>query len=375
MSSFHSLLLASLLLASAAAQAQPNKYPGVGRAATDIEVAAWDIDVRPDFKGLPKGQGSVAKGMEVWEGKCSSCHGIFGESNEVFAPITGGTRAEDIKSGRAARLLDGSFPSRTTMMKLSSLSTLWDYINRAMPWTAPKSLTTEEVYAVTAYILNLGGVLPDSFTLSNENMAEVQTAPAQPQWHDARACAVAGRPVGQTPSRRARHRLHEGLQRPCRRWPRSCPTSRATPMAIWPSRTARSARSMAPTRPSRLPRRRRLRLTRSRWQRRHRWLHQPRRAADGAAAAIALTKKHGCVACHGIDNKILGPSFRDVAKKYAGRADAVGLLASKIKAGGSGVWGAMPMPPQALGEADAKVIAQWLADGAEMSLRNAQVMT
>ena len=174
MSSSRNALLACLASAAVVAQAQPAPYPGVGRAATASEIAAWDIDVRPDFKGLPKGQGSVAKGMEVWEGKCASCHGIFGESNEVFAPITGGTRAEDIKTGRVARLTDSSFPGRTTMMKLSSVSTLWDYINRAMPWTAPKSLTTEEVYAVTAYVLNLGGVLPDSFTLSHENIAEVQ---------------------------------------------------------------------------------------------------------------------------------------------------------------------------------------------------------
>ena len=362
MSSFHSLLLASLLLASAAAQAQPNKYPGVGRAATDIEVAAWDIDVRPDFKGLPKGQGSVAKGMEVWEGKCSSCHGIFGESNEVFAPITGGTRAEDIKSGRAARLLDGSFPSRTTMMKLSSLSTLWDYINRAMPWTAPKSLTTEEVYAVTAYILNLGGVLPDSFTLSNENMAEVQqrlpnrngmtlehalwpgdsSAKRRPDVL-ATACMKDCSGVPTLASflpdfaRNAHGNLAEqnravGAQHGANT---AQPPATAAQVALDKVEVAAAAPVAAPA----------------------------KSAADGAAAAIALTKKHGCVACHGIDNKILGPSFRDVAKKYAGRADTAGLLASKIKAGGSGVWGAMPMPPQALGEADAKAIAQWLANG------------
>ncbi len=83
------------------------------------------------------------------------------------------------------------------------------------------------------------------------------------------------------------------------------------------------------------------------------------------AAAIALTQKYTCVACHGMDSRIVGPSFRDVAKKYAGGADAVGYLAGKIKAGGTGVWGSIPMPAQALGEADAKVIAEWLADGAK----------
>jgi hypothetical protein len=95
------------------------------------------------------------------------------------------------KTGRVARLKDPSFPGRTTMMKVPTVSTLWDYINRAMPWTQPKSLTVEEVYAVTAFILNLGGVVPDDFTLSDKNMAEVQKRHAQPQWHVHRAWPVA----------------------------------------------------------------------------------------------------------------------------------------------------------------------------------------
>ncbi len=178
MFNWRELALALWLLTAVAAQAQTQAqiaaYPGVGRAATAKEVAAWDIDVRPDFKGLPKGAGSVALGMQVWESKCSSCHGIFGESNEVFSPIVGGTTQDDIKTGRVARLNDPSFPGRTTLMKVSTLSTMWDYINRAMPWAQPKTLTTEEVYAVTAYILNLGGLLPDDFILSDKNIAEVQ---------------------------------------------------------------------------------------------------------------------------------------------------------------------------------------------------------
>ena len=138
------------------------KYPGIGRVATPSELAAWDIDVRPDFKGLPAGSGSVAQGMDVWEAKCSSCHGVFGESNQVFSPIVGGTTAEDVKTGRVARLTDQAYPGRTTLMKVPTLSTLWDYINRAMPWNQPKSLTKDEVYAVLAYLLNLGNIVPDN---------------------------------------------------------------------------------------------------------------------------------------------------------------------------------------------------------------------
>ena len=151
-----------------------NDYKSIGRAATPQEVAAWNIDVRPDFKGLPQGAGSVSQGMEIWESQCASCHGVFGESNQTFSPLVGGTTAQDIKSGQVARLNDAAYPGRTTLMKVSNLSTLWDYINRAMPWNAPKSLSTNEVYAVTAYLLNLGGIVPDNLVLSNTNIAEVQ---------------------------------------------------------------------------------------------------------------------------------------------------------------------------------------------------------
>ncbi len=170
----NSIILAAAMAAVGLAAAQAgNAYPGIGRAATPKEVAAWDIDVRPDFKGLPAGAGSVAKGQGVWEAKCASCHGVFGEATEVFPPLIGGTTAADVKTGRVVNLMDPS-GGRTTMMKVATLSTLWDYINRAMPWTQPKSLSTEEVYAVTAFMLNLAGVVPDNFTLSDKNIAEVQ---------------------------------------------------------------------------------------------------------------------------------------------------------------------------------------------------------
>ena len=104
--------------------------PGLGRPATASELAAWDIDVRPDFKGLPQGAGSVAQGQGVWEAQCASCHGVFGEANHVFSPLVGGTTADDIQSGHTARLLDPAYPGRTTLMKVATLSTLWDYIRQ-----------------------------------------------------------------------------------------------------------------------------------------------------------------------------------------------------------------------------------------------------
>ena len=347
MSSWHDIALAAALMLASAAQAQSMAYPGVGRTATPKELAAWDIDVRPDFKGLPPGAGSVAKGMVVWESKCESCHGIFGESNQVFSPIVGGTTADDIRTGRVARLTDPAFPARTTLMKLSTVSTLWDYINRAMPWTAPKSLSTEEVYAVTAYVLNLGGVVPDDFTLSDRNIAEVQQRLPNRNGVTTDHALWPGAAFG--------HRKPDVLASACMK---DC--SGEPKLASFLPDFARDAHGNLAeqnrmvgaqhgadtSRPAAAP---------------------PEGAAPAkpttGADATALLQRHGCVACHSVDTKVVGPAFRDVARKYAGRTDVVAYLAGKIKSGGSGIWGAMPMPPQSLGDADARTIAQWLGDG------------
>ncbi len=169
--------LALAALGSGAAWADSKSaLNNIGRDATAAEVKAWDIDVRPDFKGLPKGAGTVAAGEGIWEEKCASCHGGFGESNEVFTPIIGGTTKDDIKTGRVKGLEEGKsiVPQKTTIMKVATVSTLWDYINRAMPWTAPKSLSSDEVYSVVAYLLSLAEVVPTEFELSDKNIAEVQ---------------------------------------------------------------------------------------------------------------------------------------------------------------------------------------------------------
>jgi S-disulfanyl-L-cysteine oxidoreductase SoxD len=349
-------LTAALLLATVGAVAQSTAYPGVGRAATPKEVAAWDIDVRPDFKGLPAGSGTVAKGQEVWEAKCAQCHGVFGESNEVFSPIVGGTTADDIKTGRVANLSRNDYPGRTTLMKVPTLSTLWDYINRAMPWTQPKSLSTEEVYAVTAFILNLAGVVPENFTLSDKNMAEAQARmpnrngmttqhglwPGKEFGGTAKAdtanvacmsnCATEPKVASILPdfARNAHGNLRDQNRNvgPQRGAVTTQPEGKGGPGAVVATAPVAAA---------------------------------PAAAAGGSAAILALLQKHTCTACHGMSNKIVGPAFTDIAKKHAGNT---GYLAGKIKAGGVGVWGQIPMPPQTLGDADVKAIAAWLASGA-----------
>lgn len=167
----------ALVLAAALAAASPARALddfGLGRAATSDEVKAWDIDVRPDFAGLPKGSGSVSDGEAVWESKCAVCHGVFGESNNVFPPLIGGVTKEDVKTGHVAALTQPDYPGRTTFMKVATIATLFDYIRRAMPWDAPKSLTNNQVYAVLAYMLSLSEIVPDNFVLNDATIRDVQ---------------------------------------------------------------------------------------------------------------------------------------------------------------------------------------------------------
>ena len=343
--------LAVLLLTAATAQvhaAGPAAgYSGVGRIATDKEISAWDIDVRPDFKGLPKGSGSVLKGQAVWDRSCASCHGSFGESNEVFTPIVGGTRAEDIKTGRVAALSGNSQPQRTTLMKLPTVSTLWDYINRAMPWNEPKSLSVEEVYAVTAYILNMGEIVPDDFVLSDRNIAEVQARIPNRNGMTTQhgLWDVRGKPDVST----------QACMKNCKV---STTVTSSLPASAIASHgnLAEQNRGFGPVRGI---------VTGA--------AGTAGTAAKPAAAAAAapdagqlkLATQHACMACHGVSNKVVGPGFTDVAAKYRGDAGAEQRLMEKMRQGGAGNWGAVPMPPQAgVPEAELRQLVKWILAGA-----------
>ncbi|MFZ6653722.1 c-type cytochrome [Undibacterium sp. TJN19] len=315
--SLSALFLALIGFSFAASAAD---YSNIGRAATPREVAAWDIDVRPDFKGLPKGRGGVDQGQTVWDGKCASCHGSFGESNQVFTPIVGGTTKDDVKNGRVAALSNNSQPQRTTLMKVATVSTLWDYINRAMPWNAPKTLTTDEVYAVTAYILNLGGVVADDFVMSDENIADVQKR-------------MPNR-LGMT----SKHGLWETNGKPdvkniaCMK---DCPTevkiTSVLPVA------ARSANGNPVEQNRTVGAVRGVDLNKAAVVK----VSEP--AVD---EGLKLLKQYACVACHGMKDKVVGPGFSQIAAKYKDDAGAEEKLTKKIRAGSSGAWGDIPMPPQ-----------------------------
>ena len=355
MSKFRKVVLTTALFAAAGfASAQSTAYPGVGRPATVKEVAAWDIDVRPDFKGLPPGSGSVAQGQDVWEAKCASCHGVFGESNEVFSPLVGGTTKDDIKIGNVANLKRADFPGRTTMMKVATVSTLWDYINRAMPWTSPKSLKPDEVYAVTAYLLSLADVVPENFVLTDKNIADVQKRMPNRNGMTTQHAMWPGKEF-------------KGASKPdtanvaCMK---DC-IPEAKVASMLPD-YARNAHGNLADQNRLVGQQHGANTT----------VPENKSAALGAAVsvsaaakppakvvdpALALLAKHNCTACHAQNTKVVGPSFVEIAKKYPGKAE---YLAGKIKVGGAGVWGPIPMPAQSAPEADIKTMANWLAAGA-----------
>ncbi len=330
-----------LMLAVGLAFPAHAQFAGVGRDATDAEVKAWDIDVRPDFKGLPPGSGSVSAGEQLWTGKCASCHGDFGDDNHVFTPLVGNTTAEDIKTGRVAALKAGG-GVRTTFTKVNTVSTLWDYIHRAMPWDAPKSLSSDDVYAVLAYLLNLAEIVPADYVLSDRNIAEVQArmpnrsgmTRAHGLWE------VNGKPDTQ----------NQACMKDCQ--------AEVKISSALPDYALNAHGNLA-------DQNRTFGAVRGRVTDPEAAASKPA-AAPANAAVTALLGARGCTGCHGMETKIIGPGFKEVAGKYQTRADVKAYLADKIAKGGSGVWGTASMPPQAqLSKPELESIAAWLAAGAQ----------
>jgi cytochrome c len=344
-----SILVLALFGASTAAVAFDN-FKGIGRQATPAEVKAWDIDVRPDFKGLPKGSGNVDRGLELFEEKCASCHGTFGESNEVFTPLIGGTTRDDIKTGRVKGLSSGDLPQRTTFTKVATISTVFDYIQRAMPWTSPKSLPPDEVYAILAYMLNLAEIVPADFTLSDQNIAEVQKlmpnrygmTTDHGMWPGAPA-KKGGMGNGGIPDvknvacmKNCKGEVKIGSTLPD--YARNAHGNLADQnRSFGPVRGVNTSGADAAP-----------------------------QAAKAVSPSLELAQKSGCMACHGQNNKIVGPGYNEIQARYKDQPDAESRLAAKVKAGGQGVWGSVPMPPNAhLKDGDIKTLVQWILSGAK----------
>jgi len=138
---------------------------GIGEPATSAEISRWNIDVRPDGVGLPVGQGNVGQGGEIFAERCAQCHGDFGEGLGNFPVLVGGASAE---------LKGGDRPEKTVGSYWPYASTLFDYIHRAMPFGDAQSLSANETYALTAFLLSMNGVIPEDSVLNEKNLAAVK---------------------------------------------------------------------------------------------------------------------------------------------------------------------------------------------------------
>jgi S-disulfanyl-L-cysteine oxidoreductase SoxD len=154
-------VLAAIGLASIE-HAQAQGPYGIGRKATPAEIAGWNIDIDRDGNNLPPGRGSVSHGRIVFDQQCASCHGAKGEGG-VGDRLVGGKGS-----------LATPNPVRTVGSYWPYAPTLFDYIRRAMPQNAPQSRSNEDVYAVSAYILNLNGLLPADATLDARTLSEIK---------------------------------------------------------------------------------------------------------------------------------------------------------------------------------------------------------
>lgn len=162
-------LAASFSVATLAQTAKPGAAPArfdIGRAATPDEIRALDIDVRPDGTGLPEGRGTVAEGAAVYAAKCASCHGKSGEGAS-FDRLVATDAGENFAFGRDPRL------ARAIGNYWPYASTLYDYTARSMPFTAPGTLTANEVYGLVAYLLSLNQVVPDTAVMDKATLPKV----------------------------------------------------------------------------------------------------------------------------------------------------------------------------------------------------------
>ena len=159
------LAAAALLAACTTPLMGPQPLPqglNLGRAVTADEIKAWDISIPPSGAGLPPGSGSVKQGAAVYAAKCEACHGANGAGKPADALVGGqGTLASDS-------------PVRTVGSYWPYATTLFDYVRRAMPTNSPKSLNDSEVYAVSAYILQLNGIIAQDAVMNAQTLPQVK---------------------------------------------------------------------------------------------------------------------------------------------------------------------------------------------------------
>ena len=156
-------VLVSFAAMSAPTLAKSGKF-NLGRQALPAEIAAWDIDVRPDGQGLPKGQGKISDGENIYNEQCAACHGDFGEGKDRWPVLVGGKDT-----------LAGDDPVKTLGSYWPYASTIFDYVRRAMPFGNAQSLSANDTYALTAYLLYMNEIVDDEdFVLSDKNFAKIR---------------------------------------------------------------------------------------------------------------------------------------------------------------------------------------------------------
>ncbi len=149
---------------------------GLGRPALPEEIAAWDTDIRPDGRGLPVGRGTVKQGDEIFQERCAACHGEFGQGAGRWPALAGGQGT--LKADRPDKTIGSFWPD---------LSTVYDYIKRAMPYGNARSLTDDETYAVVAFLLSLNDIVKDdNFELSDRNFNSIRMPNASAFFEDDR---------------------------------------------------------------------------------------------------------------------------------------------------------------------------------------------
>ena len=155
------LIMISLFI-SFSSHAENRKY-NIGKLATKIEVAGWDIDVRPDGVGAPKGSGNALDGEEIYVNRCAACHGDFGEGVDRWPALVGGDGT-----------LASHDPEKTTGSYWPYASTIFDYVYRSMPFGEAQTLTHDETYKIVAYLLNMNEIIDEDFILSEKNIGKIK---------------------------------------------------------------------------------------------------------------------------------------------------------------------------------------------------------
>ena len=155
------LVMISLSI-SFSSHAENRKY-NIGKLATKTEVAGWDIDVRPDGVGAPKGSGNAIDGEEIYVNRCAACHGDFGEGVDRWPVLVGGEGT-----------LASHDPEKTTGSYWPYASTIFDYVYRSMPFGEAQTLTHDETYKLVAYLLNMNEIIDEDFVLSDKNIGKIK---------------------------------------------------------------------------------------------------------------------------------------------------------------------------------------------------------